>query len=209
MLKLRLIRHGKTLGNTYKRYIGKTDENLLEEGLKLFEFITPPEVDIVISSPLKRCVQTASLLFPNKEIIIRENFKECDFGDFENKNYKELCGNADYQKWIDSNAKLPFPNGESIKEFKNRTLKEFEFTVKELINKNITSGAIVTHGGTIMSIMETLSPDKKPYYEWSTDNLEGYEFFVDDKMHLTGIEPTPLAPEAKALSIELQMLTTD
>ena len=46
--------------------------------------------------------------------------KECDFGDFENKNYKELSGNPDYQAWIDSGGALPFPGGEDPEGFRNR-----------------------------------------------------------------------------------------
>lgn len=205
MIKITLLRHGITLGNLHKRYVGTTDEPLYEEGIKIIEKMSPPFAEAVFSSPLKRCVQTASLLFPDKEIIIRENLKECAFGDFENKNYKELSDNPDYQKWIDSNGEMPFPGGESVEDFKERTIEEFKNLVEEIFTKGYKDVAIVAHGGTIMSIMERYSGECKEYYQWRTDNLEGFSFFVDEKMHLTGIEPTPLAPEAKALSIELQM----
>ena len=119
-----------------------------------------------------------------------------------------MCGNEDYQAWIDSNATIPFPNGESIGAFKKRCTQEFEISIKEMINKGIKTLVFVVHGGTIMSIMDKFADEKKGYYEWSVKNLEGYTFKVDEKMHLTGIEPTPLAPEAKALSIELQMHAT-
>lgn len=208
MLNITLMRHGITRGNLLRRYIGSTDEPLYEEGIKVIKKIKPPETQVVISSPLRRCVQTANLLFPNKEIIIKENLRECEFGDFENKNYRELCENKDYQAWIDSNATLPFPNGESVEAFKRRCKEEFEKTIMGLLNKDEKSAVFVIHGGTIMSIMESFADEKKGYYEWSVKNLEGYRFEVDEKMHLIGIEPTPLAPEAKALSIELQMHTT-
>lgn len=205
MVKIYLIRHGITLGNLYKRYIGTTDEPLYEPGLSVIEKMSPPSAEAVFSSPLKRCVQTASLLFPDKDIIIRNDLRECEFGEFENKNYKELSGNEKYQKWIDSNGTMAFPGGESIDEFKERTWKEFENTVLYLHENKINSAAFVIHGGTIMSIMERFGGECKEYYQYRTDNLEGFSFYANEKMHLTGIEPTPLAPEAKALSIELQM----
>ena len=51
--------------------------------------------------------------------------KECDFGDFENKNYKELSGNPDYQAWIDSGGTLPFPGGEDSEAFRIRCREGF------------------------------------------------------------------------------------
>ena len=79
-----------------------------------------PGPDAVYVSPLKRCVQTAAILFPGEPVQIIEELSECDFGEFENKNYKELDGNADYQAWVDSNGMLPFPGGESREEAKRR-----------------------------------------------------------------------------------------
>lgn len=36
------------------------------------------------------------------------DFRECDFGIFEGKNYEELKENRDYQRWLDSGGVLPF-----------------------------------------------------------------------------------------------------
>ena len=56
-----------------------------------------PGPEAIYVSPLKRCVQTAAILFPEEPVHIIEELSECDFGEFENKNYKELDGNANYQ----------------------------------------------------------------------------------------------------------------
>ena len=113
MIKLWLIRHGKTEGNKLSRYIGTTDEPLCQEGTEFLHKMDYPKVQAVYVSPLKRCVQTAEILFPGEPVHIIEELAECDFGEFENKNYKELEGNPHYQEWIDSNGTLPFPGGES------------------------------------------------------------------------------------------------
>ena len=92
-----MIRHGKTHGNLLGRYIGTTDEPLLpeeEEDLKKYAF---GPVDRVFVSPRKRCVRTAEILFPGQEMEVVPEFAECDFGEFENKNYQELSDNPDYQ----------------------------------------------------------------------------------------------------------------
>ena len=87
-----LIRHGSTAGNLEHRYVGSTDEPLtgnateqLRDRQSLY-----PEPDLLFVSPMKRCRQTAELLFPGKEQIVSEGLKECAFGAFEYKNYMEM-----------------------------------------------------------------------------------------------------------------------
>ena len=128
MIKLWLIRHGKTEGNKLSRYIGTTDEPLCQEGTEFLHKMDYPKVQAVYVSPLKRCVQTAEILFPGEPVHIIEELAECDFGEFENKNYKELEGNPHYQEWIDSNGTLPFSGrrkaGEGV--LKSRDLRGFD-----------------------------------------------------------------------------------
>ena len=153
MLKLWLVRHGMTEGNSHQRYIGVTDEPLCEEGRKLLEKFTYPAVQALFVSPLKRCRETASILFPKGEQRIVPLLAECDFGEFENKNYKELLDNPHYQEWIDSNGTLPFPGGESKEECADRNLKGFDEVLKACRDEGVTEAALVVHGGTIMNIM--------------------------------------------------------
>ena len=93
MIRLYLIRHGQTPGNKLQRYIGTTDEPLSTEGKEFLEKLTYPMPEALYVSPLCRCVETAGILFPGKSFHIIEELSECDFGEFENKNYKELSGN--------------------------------------------------------------------------------------------------------------------
>ena len=65
---IHLIRHALTQGNIEGRYIGQTDEELCQEGLQQLEVMKRdynyPPTDVVFSSGLKRCVQTAKILYP-------------------------------------------------------------------------------------------------------------------------------------------------
>ena len=146
MIKLWLIRHGKTEGNKLSRYIGTTDEPLCQEGTEFLHKMDYPKVQAVYVSPLKRCVQTAEILFPGEPVHIIEELAECDFGEFENKNYKELEGNPHYQEWIDSNGTLPFPGGESREGFKSRNLRGFDRVVSGCIRSHVAEAALVIHG---------------------------------------------------------------
>lgn len=171
-MKIIFIRHGKTSGNLEKRYIGVTDEPLCEEGVSELKNISYPDCDIVISSPMKRCIQTAEIIYPDKKIVVGENLKECDFGKFEGKNYLELSGDADYQKWIDSGGTLAFPHGESPADFKKRCIEEFDKTVSGYTENTVL--AFVVHGGTIMSVLEKYAYPKGGYYDFQVQNAHGF-----------------------------------
>ena len=186
MLKIYLIRHGQTPGNKLSRYIGTTDESLSEEGRDFLEKLDYPMPDALYVSPLLRCVETAGILFPEKEMHIIEELSECDFGEFENKNYKELSGNENYQKWIDSNGTLPFPGGESRENFKRRSLKGFQKAVAQCIREEVNTAALVIHGGTIMNIMEEYGDRQRPFYEWHVKNGGGYLVELDQDLWQKG-----------------------
>ena len=179
MIKLYLIRHGQTPGNKLSRYIGTTDEQLSDEGREFLKKISYTMPEDLFVSPLIRCVETAGILFPGKSFHIIEELSECDFGEFENKNYKELSGNQDYQRWIDSNGTLPFPGGESREEFKRRSLTGFQKAVTQCIRNNTKTAALVIHGGTIMNIMEEYADENRSFYDWHVKNGRGYEVELD------------------------------
>ena len=171
-----LIRHAKTAGNEEKRYIGaKSDEELSEIGkdevkskkdeiLKLVFDRTQ-----VFSSPMKRAVLTAQILFDDRNINIIENLKETDFGSFEGKNYLELKDDPIYQEFLDSNGRSGFPNGEKTEDFIKRSVDGFFEAVKMSSTDDLF---IVCHGGNIMAVMSSLTG--KDFYDFHTDNLDGY-----------------------------------
>ena len=184
MKELYLIRHGKTYGNTLGRYIGTTDEPLCEEGREalqaIFEAGLYPMPDVLYGSPLKRCQETAAILFPGKEIRLASALRECDFGEFENKNYKELSGNAAYQAWLDSNGTLPFPGGESREGFEKRCREGFAELLNGLRDEPFCRAAFVVHGGTIMSILSAYAAEKEEFYHWQVKNGEGFRMLWDE-----------------------------
>lgn len=159
-MKIVFIRHGKTKGNMQAKYIGTTDEEICSEGAEeiMLHIGKYPKADIVFVSPMKRCIQTAMLIYPelfkalnndnknsenanipvfesdmisNYKISIINEFREIDFGEFEGKNYSELSGNPAYQEWIDSGGKNTFPNGESRECFSKRCVGGFEKSIEK------------------------------------------------------------------------------
>ena len=206
MLNVVLIRHGATAGNVRHCYIGRTEEHLLPaaeaELLKRRNQHVYPEVDCLYGSPMIRCKETAQLLYPNQTMIEIADFRECDFGAFEGKNYQELSGNADYQQWIDSQGTIVFPGGELPEAFKKRCITAFEQVLQseELLraleqnrkSKRDCTVGMVVHGGTIMAIMERFAQPQRSYYEWQCGNGEGYVLELGDCNSDLGIKGTLL-----------------
>ena len=179
-LELYLILHWKTKGNLEKRYIGTTDEPILsgsERDLwekRLHRILA--DVRCVAVSPMKRCRESAELLFPGKKQEVCDAFRECDFGQFENRNYEELKNRPEYQRWIDSGGMEAFPGGESRERFAGRCVEGFVQKVTELQERKIERAAFVVHGGTIMAILEWLDHKQRPFYQWQAEN--GAVFYV-------------------------------
>ena len=186
MIKLWLIRHGMTEGNRHQRYIGVTDEPLCPEGMELLKTFTYPKPQTIFVSPLRRCQETAEILFPGQKVRIIDQLAECNFGEFENKNYKELSDDPRYQEWIDSNGIMAFPGGESKEECAVRNLEGFQRVVTACIREQISEAALVVHGGTIMNIMEEYADIQKPFYEWHVRNGGGYEVELDENLWKNG-----------------------
>ena len=174
MLKIWLIRHGMTEGNRHQRYIGVTDEPLCPDGIDALKKHTYPQVEALFVSPLRRCQETAAILFPEQKMRIIDQLAECDLGEFENKNYKELSGDPRYQAWIDSNGRMAFPGGESKEECAARNIEGFQRAVTACIRENVEEAAMVVHGGTIMNIMEEYADRPRAFYEWHVKNGGGY-----------------------------------
>lgn len=194
MMEMALIRHGKTRGNTENRYIGTTDEPLLASETErlqhkrmLLSRIGFTQPDFLFVSPMKRCVETADILFPEARQIPVQDFRECAFGDFENRNYQELRSNADYQKWIDSGGTLPFPGGESMASFQARVCRAFLKLAASLSEDGggslyhvpdekdgMRHVAVVAHGGTIMAVLERFAVPHREYFDWHVDNGDGF-----------------------------------
>ena len=195
------IRHGMTRANEEHRYLGKTDEPLSEKGIRFLQekkkksFFNAPE--FLYASPMKRCVQTAEILFRRKPVLIPE-WKEMDFGQFEGKNYEELKDNPDYQKWIDSNGTLPFPGGESREQFIRRSMEGFDRMMSDILKRSEKNTGIqndtdtrylksnrgteipvvtVVHGGTIMAVLSSLTGGE--YFDFQVKNGEGYETVLE------------------------------
>ncbi len=204
MLKIILLRHFPTSGNLLKRYIGVTDEGLCPEEIPDLDQVKFPPAEAVFVSPLTRCRETARLVYPELIPVVCEDFRECDFGEFENKNYMELDGNEKYQEWVDSGGTLPFPGGEAVWDFKKRCTGEFQRVISHSLIAGYQAVALVVHGGTIMSILEQYADPKQDYYYWHTENGNGY-VAEWKRMEDKGIEARKVMETGKEIEIQKEI----
>ena len=139
---LNLIRHLPTAGNQQKKYIGWTDEPIL-----LAQVEPIPHHKEIWGSDLIRCRQTASLLFPNANYHENPDWRECNFGLWEKKTYKQLMEDPHYRDWIDDPFRFTPPGGENLGTVAKR--------VDRAVGK-LTGGeefTVVTHGGPIRYLL--------------------------------------------------------
>ncbi len=169
-ITLYLIRHGNTQANTKGLYIGKKTDVPLEENEHLSWPGTEQLPEQIFVSPMVRCRQTAQMLAGMTDLTVIDEFAEIDFGSFEGKGYEELKNDPYYQKWIDSNAALRFPGGESREEFVSRCMIGFD-KMCGLVKKSEVM--LVAHGGTLMAIMSSLT--EREYFDFQAATGTGYK----------------------------------
>lgn len=174
------IRHGAVDETNLGRYIGSTDVHLSEKGKKTLSEIKEsfgyPYPDKIYSSPLSRCTETCSIIYPDRDIKTVGALSECDFGEWEGKSAAELAGDPAFASWLQNSDKTPPPGGESGKAFAARVSKGFERIIEEISSENISTAAIVTHGGVIMTLLAMYGLPQAESYRWRMDN--GYGFAV-------------------------------
>ena len=179
---IHLIRHGAIDSTLQGRYIGTTDVSLSQEGKtairKLAATAEYPYAKVVFTSPLKRCTQTAKLIYPDTEPLVIDQLMECNFGEWENRTADELKDDPDFSKWLAGDNEIKPPRGESAADFTRRICVMFESIVDGLIKTGTTDAAIITHGGVMNILLAVYGiPQAKPF-EWACDSGYGYSMRI-------------------------------
>lgn len=183
---IHLIRNAFTDENLEGRYIGHTDVPVSEEGKAQLaamknELIYPP-VEAVFTSPLKRCRETAAVLYPDSKAIVIDGFIEYNFGEFENKTAADLEKSPVFPRWLAGEKGVAPPFGESNEEFSERVCDTFIKVAEGLMKTGTTSAAIVTHGGVIMTILAAFGIPEYPMHEWLTPNGCGFTIKINPSL---------------------------
>lgn len=201
---LYLFRHGLTKGNINAQYIGHTDLPLTTDSILELKSIKAhhhyPRVNAVFSSPLKRCKDSATIMFPESDVIIIDDFIEYNFGEFEQCTAEDLKDNEDFKNWLrgDMNAKTPY--GESNAEFVLRVSNAFEKVIDGCIKTGTDNVAIVGHAGVLMTILACYGLPEAPMAHWQMDAGYGYKLRITPSLWMQGkklevIDTSPISLE--------------
>lgn len=143
-----LLRHGEVEGGT--RFRGITDDHLSEKGWQQMSARcdTLPEIQQIISSPLKRCSLFAHALSRQtaNSLEIFDELQEINFGHWEGKSVQQV--NTLYPNELDAFWQDPLTNtpanGEPLIQFRQRVVKCWQAIVQQYQNQKIL---IISHGG--------------------------------------------------------------
>ena len=151
-----LVRHGETPASLERRFAGATDVDLTDNGREqaraLARRLRAVRIDVIFSSPLKRCLQTAEPIteLTGRKAQIAEEIHECRFGDWENLTAAEILdshGEA-LQRWLTDETICP-PGGESWSQLGERVVGWFNDAAKRYENRTVLA---VMHGGPILML---------------------------------------------------------
>lgn len=173
-----LIRHAAVDERAKGRYIGRTDVEISDEGAARLrrlknEFVYPPAA-AVFTSPLKRCVETAEILYPDARPLVIDGFTEYNFGEFENKTVEELKNDPVFPRWLAGEKGVGPPFGEDDASFEKRIRTTFEKVAEGLLKTGTTDSAVVTHGGVIAALLSVYGVPEMDMSAWSCENGRGF-----------------------------------
>ena len=111
--KVIFVRHGETEWNTEYKIQGSTDIELNENGRRQAKDVAKRFQDediLIFSSPLKRAFYTAEMIANGRPIIVKEEMKEINFGDWEGYRFDQKKDDPNYIKFCKGEDGGPFGN---------------------------------------------------------------------------------------------------
>ena len=180
-MTISLYRHGRTARNGERRYQGRSDVPLSDDGARALRK-APFEPGAVYVSPLLRARQSAELLFPGARQIVVPAFAEFDFGAFEGRSALEMADDKAYRAWVESGCETRCPGGDSRTEFCARTRAAFEPLPEDAVKRGDAHLVIVAHSGTLRAIMEGFALPERAYFDWDPPCGGGYALTYDQAL---------------------------
>lgn len=175
-MRLFVARHGQTVWNAQNKVCGITDVELTEKGIEqaknLADTVQNYNIDIILSSPLKRAVETSRIVAEKnniplqiEELLIEQNYGIYEGVDRKNESFLANKRNFAYR----------YPEGESMMQVAYRIYGLIEKIKEKYKGKNIL---IISHGG-VCRIIRTYFVDmtNDDFFNYTLENckLEEYE----------------------------------
>jgi probable phosphomutase (TIGR03848 family) len=129
-----LVRHGLTMltGSVLAGWTPGVDldDHGKAQAEELATRLAPMPLDVIVTSPLERCVQTASAIAAARDghaqtaLHLDERVAECRYGDWTGKRIKKLVKDPLWRvvQAHPSNARFPGPDGETLADMQHRAV---------------------------------------------------------------------------------------
>ncbi len=158
MTNIYFIRHAEPDYNNHNDRLRELSQKGLKDREQVTKYLEDKHIDIILSSPYKRAIDTVQSFADQKsmEIEIIEDFRERKVDSGWIEDFSEFCR----KQWEDFNYKRS--DGETLAEVQKRNIRALNNVLEKYENKNIVIG---THGTALSTILN--------YF----DNSFGYEEF--------------------------------
>ena len=153
-----IIRHGQTHGNITRTLQGQSNTDLDETGVQQVRLLarrlkSHPAFEAVISSDLKRALDTAQILVDSigGTIIPNAGLREWNLGILEGRSWQDL--QLEYPQimnsFLNSHKDVEVPGGERRSVMEKRVSECLDILASEFAGKRLL---VVTHGGVLRAI---------------------------------------------------------
>ncbi len=172
---LYIARHGQTIWNEQNKVCGITDVELTDKGREqakaLALKVADKDVDVIISSPLKRAIETSTIVSEicNVPMEIDDRLVEQNYGIYEGVDRKD-------EAFLNNkrNFAYKYPNGESMMQVAYRVYGLLDEIKCKYKDKNVL---IISHGG-VCRIINTYFRDmtNEEFFNYTLKNGELEEY---------------------------------
>lgn len=205
MTRFLVVRHGNSIGNRDRIFIGQTDWGLSELGeeqvRKTTEYLRQFRIDAVYSSDLSRAYNTVlpSALERGLRVHKCKGLREIYAGEWETKYFADLpvLYSDTYSLWKTDIGKVRCDGGESLAELYTRVKKTMNRIAKENDGKTVLVGTHATVIRTLNCIWHNDKVENLQKYDWVTNaSVSTVDYLGGDKYdivkygydeHLSGI----------------------
>ncbi len=176
-MKLYVVRHGETMENANNCLVGRINSSLTSKGKEqakqVSNYFKDKKIDLIVSSPLDRCKETAQIISNGVPIIYSDKLLGRDHGEFTGKPKNSI----NFDEYWNYNKNIQYKKAESVKKLYNRVATLIEELKEKYQNKNII---IVTHSGIMRVLYYYFKgiPEDGILSEITIKNCEVFEYDI-------------------------------
>ena len=177
-MKLYVVRHGETMENANNCLVGRINSSLTDKGIeqakKVRDIFKNKNIDLIFSSPLDRCKQTAMIISDKMiPVVYSDSLLGRDHGEFTGKPRDSI----NFDEYWNYKKDIQYKKAESVKDLYDRIAKLIDDLKGEFIDKSII---IVTHSGVMRVLYYYFNgiPEDGILSEITIRNCEVFEYDI-------------------------------